>query len=627
MLLKTKFFIVFLMLHGFIFLPSQVEGIKSGKILLDRYYGHEAYNSTSRYSQQLIAYSRLVDSKIRHAKRHYERGNFLRVITLLESVRKRGITNDKEVNQLLSKSYVNYSYAALKKKGISLDKFLELNLNAYQLDPLRPEASYNIAVAYGKKGEINEGIKWLEKSYQIITKSENEAMLKAIMKDPDLNNLRSYSEFNNKFPKLALKTEKVKHAQTSQKKDNVGKKKGKVEEKQAPQKTAQTTQVNPVGKTFKRKIDGHTLNFKILKCEKAFRSNRYRSYRELRGDVQRGLNFEDSSLVNKILSTAQEIVWRECPAKPVKMFGGKTVEDLSNVVVILYQDNELAVRARSYPTYKGAKAQHDIPTWFEFSNYAAKKQREKRQIAEKERKRKELEVGFTDKDTGVKFYIPIPSNADPCSGIGLIRVLRPIGEVPSNIDLTDGRIAKDLLYKGFQFGRSKCPEWNREIEVVLFEGKFKKWEWQSFAVRGVFNQKGEFTTGWGEPYINKPEALAEIKRKKLLAQKRLKKFEKENRVAAWPKMKEFSVNPFVYEGKNIAFIAEFGTMLSATEGLFECSGELFIVSDIPKGLFTKEVEIAIAGKTLGKKETKVPLAGTVLVPNLKFKGAYFGMST
>ena len=75
-------------------------------------------------------------------------------------------------------------------------------------------------------------------------------------------------------------------------------------------------------------------------------------------------------------------------------------------------------------------------------------------------------------------------------------------------------------------------------------------------------------------------------------------------------------------GKKVAFVSDFGTMFSATEGVFECSGELFIVSDIPKGFFSKEAEVVIAGRPLGKKETKLPLLGEVLVPNLKFVGAY-----
>ncbi len=64
-------------------------------------------------------------------------------------------------------------------------------------------------------------------------------------------------------------------------------------------------------------------------------------------------------------------------------------------------------------------------------------------------------------------------------------------------------------------------------------------------------------------------------------------------------------------------------MLTATEGIFKCSNEFFIVSNIPKTLFRKEVEVVIAGRPMGKKETKLPVYGAVLIPNIEFEGVYF----
>ena len=327
-----------------------------------------------------------------------------------------------------------------------------------------------------------------------------------------------------------------------------------------------------------------------------------RSYRSVRVDVPKEVDLSNDSVAKSILEEAAHYAQKKCPKK----------EPFSNISVnICYPGeriNMASVHGRNYDSNK--------LNWREYRN----KPLQKRLWQERQEKKRQFEASLVEIYKGVKFSIgekrgiPWP----------ILQIFRIIGEVPSNIDLADGGIAKDLLRKGFQFARSKCPKCHELIVVVLFEGKFK--EWERFAVRGVFNQKGEFTTSWyGKAYINKPEELAEEKREKLLAQKRLKQFEKKYGVTDWPAMKDFSVNPFIYEGKNVAFVSEFGTMLSATEGIFKCGGEFefFIVSDIPKGFFTKEAEVVIVGRPLGKKGTRLPLFGEVLVPNLKFIGAYF----
>ena len=107
------------------------------------------------------------------------------------------------------------------------------------------------------------------------------------------------------------------------------------------------------------------------------------------------------------------------------------------------------------------------------------------------------------------------------------------------------------------------------------------------------------------------------------ARKRFDEFVKKYGVRDWPSMKKFSVNPFVYEGKTVAIVSKFKTMISATEGIFESKDEPFIVSNMPKGLFTSEAHVVIAGRVLGKKETNFPVVGTVLVPHLKFVGGHF----
>jgi hypothetical protein len=62
-------------------------------------------------------------------------------------------------------------------------------------------------------------------------------------------------------------------------------------------------------------------------------------------------------------------------------------------------------------------------------------------------------------------------------------------------------------------------------------------------------------------------------------------------------------------------------MLSATEGIFAVN-ELFVVSGIPKGLFTKKAKVVLAGRVVGKTELKWKFM-QMLVPHLKFVGVHF----
>jgi hypothetical protein len=51
------------------------------------------------------------------------------------------------------------------------------------------------------------------------------------------------------------------------------------------------------------------------------------------------------------------------------------------------------------------------------------------------------------------------------------------------------------------------------------------------------------------------------------------------------------------------------------------SSHFIVVSDIPKGMFTKSTQVVLAGSVLGKTELKMGF-GSLSVPHLKFVGAY-----
>jgi hypothetical protein len=74
----------------------------------------------------------------------------------------------------------------------------------------------------------------------------------------------------------------------------------------------------------------------------------------------------------------------------------------------------------------------------------------------------------------------------------------------------------------------------------------------------------------------------------------------------------------------VAIVIEFAEMLSPTSGLFHKGDQPFVVvSNIPKGLFTSEKKVVLAGRVLGKTEVQLPFFGKVSVPHLKFAGAHF----
>lgn len=98
-------------------------------------------------------------------------------------------------------------------------------------------------------------------------------------------------------------------------------------------------------------------------------------------------------------------------------------------------------------------------------------------------------------------------------------------------------------------------------------------------------------------------------------------FTQENDVDDWPSMDSLTVNPFIYQGKNIALVSRFSTMMTATQGIFKSDGEVFVVSKIPKGLFKEKSKVVIVGRVLGKTEIKMGLS--LLVPHLNYVGVHF----
>jgi hypothetical protein len=126
--------------------------------------------------------------------------------------------------------------------------------------------------------------------------------------------------------------------------------------------------------------------------------------------------------------------------------------------------------------------------------------------------------------------------------------------------------------------------------------------------------------------LKKEEARMREQEERQKARTRFNEFVQKYGVQDWPRGKALSANPFLYEGKSIGIRCTFIQMQTATQGLFMIGGgllDIFIASNIPKGIFKMKSEVILAGRVLGTVETKLPVAGSVMVPHMKFLGVHF----
>lgn len=138
---------------------------------------------------------------LKEAKSYYDSREYSKTIEMLENIRSKD-QNVEDVNMLLAKAYINHATYEFQKGNLDNNRAIELYKKAYNLSPARAEASYNIAACYAKQGNLAEGIRWLEIAYPLIAKQENKQLLKIIKKDPDLDQLRRWRGFNDRFPLL-----------------------------------------------------------------------------------------------------------------------------------------------------------------------------------------------------------------------------------------------------------------------------------------------------------------------------------------------------------------------------------------------------------------------------------------
>lgn len=272
-------------------------------------------------------------------------------------------------------------------------------------------------------------------------------------------------------------------------------------------------------------VDTSSVDFEPTKCQKDRKDKQgvqwFESYRIVKGDVSMDIDLGQPKVVEKILSIAEQIAWRECPAKSSLY----NAVDYSNVNVELYQNNELAVWARSYPKnmIDPRQSTKEGTVWGEFRNLVFNK---------------------------------------------------------------------------------RVAEYNKSYEEV--------------------KKKNEEETRRNE----EKKRTVEEENRKLEISKQYDSFMSKYGIQEWPAPETVSTNPFIFEGKIVAIVADFEEMLSATQGIFlighfiDARDTPIIVSSIPKGILSKKGTVVLAGRGLGKTVLEGPL-GAMKIPHVEFVGIHF----
>lgn len=109
----------------------------------------------------------------------------------------------------IGEAYRELGYTHFKKDD--LDAAIKMTEKAYQLNPDDPSCSYSLACYYSRKGDTEQGMKWLEIAYPLMNKQEkpkpslygsSPLLLDWAKEDPGLANLKATPQFKEKFPDL-----------------------------------------------------------------------------------------------------------------------------------------------------------------------------------------------------------------------------------------------------------------------------------------------------------------------------------------------------------------------------------------------------------------------------------------
>lgn len=249
----------------------------------------------------------------------------------------------------------------------------------------------------------------------------------------------------------------------------------------------------------------------------------------------------------------------------------------------------------------------------------------------------------TDKKTGTVFWMDVGHlRRFSCNSL--------VGVIPKDksgeMFLMD-EVARSLILTGAEFFKEACKMGRLDIILVPHDYKIEKTKYGRSKISPILvdtsvrfkGQQIEFA-GHRNNVLNAHRKKLELdrkqkeKEKKIIALKKDKEkktidskkiyseFVNRSKIKSWPDKEELDINPFVYEGKVIGIVTTFEMMLSATKGIFD-NGNIITSENIPKGIFRRKAKVVLAGRVLGKELIKIPIAGEVLVPKLKFVDVYF----
>ncbi|MHC4148316.1 MAG: tetratricopeptide repeat protein [Planctomycetota bacterium] len=148
------------------------------------------------------------------------------------------------------------------------------------------------------------------------------------------------------------------------------------------------------------------VTFRITRCKPKERQI-HETHRVIEGDVPRGIDLTDETVVRKLLSHAENVVWSQCPALAHirRPYQGKPY--LADVEVKLFQAGEQLVTARS--SYYGFRKE---PYWQQYKNLAVwrkkkaeeAEQRRQAELAQQARqKQARLEAERAQKEARAEF--------------------------------------------------------------------------------------------------------------------------------------------------------------------------------------------------------------------------------
>jgi hypothetical protein len=256
----------------------------------------------------------------------------------------------------------------------------------------------------------------------------------------------------------------------------------------------------------------------------------------------------------------------------------------------------------------------------------------------------------TDEETGTKFWRFSGKDNDPCwsSPGGIPDGRSPgqsdiVGEVPNSVSLADDQKARAITLKAMKMAMNKCglKKDQDDFKIYLVAEGFEASadhlavKYEPLLVEAHFFRRMVGTT-YGHFQLNtynyrnyaKAKEQARLKgeqkvKAKEEAFKKQKEFVDRTGLKEWIFWNKLVANPFAYEGKTIGLLADFAEMRTATEGYFVMNENVLVASKIPKGKFTNNARVVLAGKVIGNIQAELPLIGKRMVPHLNFVDAYF----